>query len=59
VDTKKYQVIFDKMAVTPGSSVIKIDSKVESTLEEMEAINELRKLSLEISQPVPASYTKT
>jgi hypothetical protein len=62
MDAPRFKIVFEKLAAHAAKADRREDDlyhAVESLRSEMEGIEELRRLSLEISEPEPASYTTT
>jgi hypothetical protein len=62
MDASRFHIVFQKLAdhaaqATSGGDDLYVT--VESLRSEMEGIEELRRLSLEISDPEPVTYTAT
>lgn len=55
-----YTIVFKKLREATGKDLsLKLSSSADLDLDELEEIDELRRLAAQISEPEPTSYTST
>lgn len=59
MDNSRFKVVFEKLAESPEASRGISVERVTFVREELDEIRELRRLSLELGEPEPQSYTIT
>ncbi len=61
MQTARFKIVFDKLSEASGSPDLADSSALEpmATGSEFDEIDELRRLSLELREPEPTSYTLT